>query len=649
MTEPRVIAGRYEVGALLGYGGMAEVHQATDLRLGRTVAIKILRPDLSRDSLFQSRFRREAKAAGSLNHPSIVAVYDTGEEQDGSDLVPYIVMEFIDGRTLREILRVERRIEPSRAMEIVAEVCAALDFSHRAGIVHRDVKPANVMITRAGAVKVMDFGIARAVADSAATMTQTAAVIGTAQYLSPEQARGETVDARSDVYSTGCLLYELVTGNPPFQGDSPVAVAYQHVRETAPVPSSLNPAVPRPLDSIVMKALAKNPMNRYQSAAEMRSDLQRGLASLPVTAEPVLSDAERTQFMAATPPLRRPNDSGPIALHEEDRDSGRRGAILLTAAVVVLLLVVAGVAYAVLHPSKKKVAAPPTVVTTTVPNLVGMKSADIGNTLLKSNLTLGASTSVLTCPVKVTVGAVCAQTPPARAAATLHTAVKVTVLTAPATVTVPSVTNLTRDEAIATLRASQLQANPSEVNSDQAKGTVIEQKPGYGQQAAPGSVVILQIANGKHRIPTDLVGLSEGAAKTELNNDAELLAIATKTVLVTTKKQNGKVQTTDPAPGTWVDTTTKVTLTIGRYLPPCPTTAPGSTSPPTTTAGSTSPPTIPVPTIPAPTIPVPTSRTAQPSLTPSVTPSITGAILTPSPLRLAALPTTGPTVAPTCQ
>ena len=231
MTQPRLVGGRYELGELIGYGGMAEVHRGRDTRLGRDVAIKVLRPDLARDPSFLNRFRREAQSAAGLNHPSIVAVYDTGQDTapDGTSQ-PYIVMEFVEGRTLRDILKAEGRLPARRAMEIAADVCGALDFSHRAGLIHRDVKPANVMITASGAVKVMDFGIARAVADNGATVTQTANVIGTAQYLSPEQARGETVDARSDVYSTGCLLYELVTGVPPFQGDSPVAVAYQHVR-----------------------------------------------------------------------------------------------------------------------------------------------------------------------------------------------------------------------------------------------------------------------------------------------------------------------------------------------------------------------------------------------------------------------------------
>ena len=249
---------RYEIGPIIGRGGMAEVHEGRDVRLGRRVAIKVMRADLARDESFQARFRREAQAAAGLNHPNIVAVYDTGEEIVGEGphavRVPFIVMEYVDGMTLRQLLTSGRRLLPERALEITAGVLAALDYSHRHGIVHRDIKPANIMLTRAGDAKVMDFGIARALADSAGTMTQTSAVLGTAQYLSPEQARGEIVDARSDLYSTGCLLYELLTTRPPFTGDSPVSIAYQHVSEQAVPPSQVDSSVPSSVDAVVMKA-----------------------------------------------------------------------------------------------------------------------------------------------------------------------------------------------------------------------------------------------------------------------------------------------------------------------------------------------------------------------------------------------------------
>src|SRR5215204_2647743 len=298
-SSPTTVGGRYELGEPLGRGGMAEVRRAVDQRLGRSVAVKQLRTDLAIDPTFQARFRREAQSAAGLNHPTIVAVYDTGEEIDplSGVSIPYIVMELVEGPTLRDVLRDGRKILPERALELTQGVLDALSYSHKAGIVHRDIKPANVMLTPNGGVKVMDFGIARAVADTSATMTQTAAVIGTAQYLSPEQARGETVDARSDLYSTGCLLYELLVGHPPFVGDSPVSVAYQHVREDPKAPSDINREVSPDVDAIVLKALAKNPLNRYQSAQEMRADALRAVSGRPVLATPVMNEAE-TMAMA---------------------------------------------------------------------------------------------------------------------------------------------------------------------------------------------------------------------------------------------------------------------------------------------------------------------------------------------------------------
>jgi serine/threonine-protein kinase len=284
MTQPRLLGDRYELDGVVGRGGMAEVYRARDLRLDRTVAIKTLRTDLARDPTFQARFRREAQSAASLNNPTIVAVYDTGEDMSSGTPVPFIVMEFVDGRTVRDLLIEGHRLLPERTLEIVSGVLRALEYSHQAGIVHRDIKPGNVMVTRNGDIKVMDFGIARAMSDTQATMTQTAQVIGTAQYLSPEQARGERVDARSDLYSTGCLMYELLTGRPPFTGDSPVAIAYQHVRENPVPPSRLDPSLPPWADSIVLKAMAKSPNDRYQSAAEMDADIQRAASGMQVAA-----------------------------------------------------------------------------------------------------------------------------------------------------------------------------------------------------------------------------------------------------------------------------------------------------------------------------------------------------------------------------
>ncbi|GAB3704491.1 Stk1 family PASTA domain-containing Ser/Thr kinase [Amycolatopsis oliviviridis] len=343
MSTPRLLSNRYELGETLGYGGMSEVHHGHDVRLGREVAIKILRADLARDPQFQERFRREAQNAAALNHPAIVAVYDTGETNTEFGPLPYIVMEYVEGRTLRDIVKTEGPMSQKRAMEVMADVCAALDFSHRHGIVHRDVKPANVMITKNGAVKVMDFGIARAMHDGQSAMTQTAAVIGTAQYLSPEQARGESVDARSDVYAAGCVLYELITGEPPFTGDSPVAVAYQHVREDPNPPSSVNPAVAPELDAVVLKALAKGPANRYQSSAEMRSDLVRTLSGQRPSAPMVMSEDERTQVMDSDRRVPQRYDQ----YEEDDEDPAAKkkrrawliaGLVVSLAAIVLLIM-----------------------------------------------------------------------------------------------------------------------------------------------------------------------------------------------------------------------------------------------------------------------------------------------------------------------
>ncbi|TDC83184.1 Stk1 family PASTA domain-containing Ser/Thr kinase, partial [Actinomadura sp. 7K507] len=349
MSQPRLLGGRYELETVIGRGGMAEVYRARDLRLDRVVAVKTLRSDLARDPTFQARFRREAQSAASLNHPSVIAVYDTGEDMIGENSIPYIVMEYVDGSTLRDLLRENRALLPDKALEITDGILRALDYSHRGGIVHRDIKPANVMLTRQHEVKVMDFGIARAMADSAATMTQTAQVIGTAQYLSPEQARGERVDARSDIYSTGCVLYELLTGQPPFTGDSPVAIAYQHVREEPVPPSQVDPQIPQWADAIVLKAMAKEADHRYQNANDFRQEIQRVLQGQPVASTAASTmlmggQAQGTQVMGGPPPhtqMQRPADDGyglPPARYDDDYPerggTGKKAALWVGLAVL---------------------------------------------------------------------------------------------------------------------------------------------------------------------------------------------------------------------------------------------------------------------------------------------------------------------------
>jgi eukaryotic-like serine/threonine-protein kinase len=288
-TTPQVLLDRYEVGRLLGAGGMAEVFEGRDRLLARRVAIKVLQSQFVRDPSFLIRFKREAQAAASLSHPNIVGVYDTGSE-DGTH---FIVMEYVDGRTLKDVIRAEGPLYPERAAEVCADVCSALVAAHARGLIHRDIKPGNVMLTPDGKVKVMDFGIARAATSE--TITQTAAVVGTAQYISPEQAQGQAVDYRSDIYSTGCCLYEMLTGTVPFTGATPVAIAYRHVREDPTPPRMLNRDVPAPLEAICLKAMAKLPDNRYQTAAELHDDLERFRNGRPVLATPLLNGAAATQ------------------------------------------------------------------------------------------------------------------------------------------------------------------------------------------------------------------------------------------------------------------------------------------------------------------------------------------------------------------
>jgi serine/threonine-protein kinase len=372
MTTPRQLSDRYELGEILGFGGMSEVHIARDMRLHRDVAVKVLRADLARDPSFYLRFRREAQNAAALNHPAIVAVYDTGEAETTAGPLPYIVMEYVDGVTLRDIVHTDGPMPPRRAIETIADACQALNFSHQHGIIHRDVKPANIMISKTGAVKVMDFGIARAIADSGHNVTQTAAVIGTAQYLSPEQARGDSVDARSDVYSLGCVLYEILTGQPPFVGDSPVAVAYQHVREDPVPPSERHQGISPELDAVVLKALAKNPENRYQTAAEMRADLVRVHNGEPPEAPKVLTDAERTSMLAAAPATNRSTQTEQVSRHQPAYDDRRRGGgsvgrWLIAAAVLAVLTVVVTIAINMVGGNPRDVQ---------VPDVTGQASAD---------------------------------------------------------------------------------------------------------------------------------------------------------------------------------------------------------------------------------------------------------------------------------
>jgi beta-lactam-binding protein with PASTA domain/predicted Ser/Thr protein kinase len=576
MTTPRLLGSRYEIGETLGYGGMAEVHRGRDVRLGREVAVKVLRADLARDPSFQARFRREAQAAASLNHPAIVAVYDTGEE-DVYGNQPYIVMEYVEGRTLRDVLKIEGRLMPRRAMEIVADVCAALDFSHRNGIIHRDVKPGNVMITRTGAVKVMDFGIARAVADNAATVTQTAAVIGTAQYLSPEQARGENVDARSDVYSTGVLLFELITGSPPFTGDSPVAVAYQHVRENPPPPSTLNPDVPPELDAIVLKAMAKNPANRYQSAGEMRADLIRAINGRPVEAEPVMTADEVTTVLGG-PRTGQYGATGygtrvtgrPPTTPKKDRSPWFWAGIIAAA----LLVIAAGTFGVVqlLGGDGDDVS---------VPNVVGQTQAQAKRTLEDAGLVPEFTTGVSTPQQK---GQVISTDPAAGFGLKRGGSVSVVVGAGPAQITLDDYKGVQYEDAAASLRSKKLIPVRNLVNNSAPAGQVISTNPAANSRVSEGARITLNVSSGKTELP-NVVGRSEQDA-TSILNQAGFSNIDRQVVPPPDDQEAGTVFRTDPTANTAVSPDQRITLFIAKEKPtPSPTT-PSPTPPPT---GTTTP------------------------------------------------------------
>jgi len=500
MAKATLLGGRYEIGATLGVGGMAEVYRGRDARLGRDVAVKILRTELAADPTFIARFRREAQAAASLNHPHIVAVYDTGEDSG----VPYIVMEHVEGQTLRDVLRGGRML-PQRALEIVADVCSALEYSHVAGIVHRDIKPANVMLTTNGTVKVMDFGIARATTSQ--TMTQTAAVLGTVQYLSPEQARGEHVDARSDVYSTGCLLYELLTETPPFVGDSPVAVAYQHVREDPELPSRRAPGITPGMDAIVLKAMAKNPGNRYQTASDFREDLLRASAGRPVAATPILAEEDATSLLMPEPgtALLPPFDRGP-------RRVGRgAGYALLALSVVLLFTSAALLARYLTRTGDSDVLQ--------MPDLINRTEREARDLLAARGLEVGEVERQAVDPSQKQsqpAGTVIDQDPIGRVKVRAGADVKIVVSTGVRRVRIPSVVGALLGDARSQLADLQLQiSRVDQVDGAKREGEVLVINPPPGTEVEAGSKVIVAVSTGKVAVP-DVVGLDEETASNDL-------------------------------------------------------------------------------------------------------------------------------------
>ncbi|MFE7130275.1 Stk1 family PASTA domain-containing Ser/Thr kinase [Streptomyces sp. NPDC057638] len=572
MEEPRRLGGRYELSSVIGRGGMAEVYLGHDSRLGRTVAVKTLRADLARDPSFQARFRREAQSAASLNHPAVVAVYDTGEDYVDGVSIPYIVMEYVDGSTLRELLHSGRRLLPERTLEMTIGILQALEYSHRNGIVHRDIKPANVMLTRTGQVKVMDFGIARAMGDAGMTMTQTAAVIGTAQYLSPEQAKGEQVDARSDLYSTGCLLYELLTVRPPFVGDSPVAVAYQHVREEPQPPSTFDPEITPEMDAIVLKALVKDPDYRYQSADEMRADIEACLDGQPVAAtasfgtvgyggygnEERPTTALRQPEMAAQtsmlPPM-NPDDGGFGSYDDgrgrrRQRKSNTSTALLVVAGVLVLIgAILIGRA---LWPSGGD--APDTVA---VPTLVGKTVAEATALADTAGVKIAQSGAERCDQPK---GSICSQTPESGDMESGETVQYVLSEGAPQ-VEVPDVTEKSRETAEATLKTKGFKVEIKEESTEEeSPGTVLSQQPKGLAMAEKGSTVTLTVAKEQPKDVPDVVNSQLDSARNQL----EMLGFQVRVQEIDSDQPQGQVLEQDPGPNSTARKGSTVTLKVSK-------------------------------------------------------------------------------------
>ena len=676
--EPRVLGGRYEVGALIGRGGMADVHVGTDLRLGRTVAIKILRTDLARDSSFLARFRREAQSAAGLSHPAIVGVFDSGEETvhelaGGAPVqVPYIVMEFVDGRTLREVLNEApgKVLEPAEAARITAAVLTAMEYAHARGLVHRDIKPANVMVTSSGAVKVMDFGIARALADTAATMTQTSAVMGTARYLSPEQAQGLDVDGRSDLYSVGCLLYELLAGRTPFQGD-PVSLVYQHLGETPKPPSTYRP-LPQGIEAVTLHALEKDPDERYQDAASFRADLSAVRADQPVSAAAMASLAAVTGTGAAGGPgagsggsaaaagvgaaalgagaaaaarSRRamsPTESVPVpgpdpapgdadgergvAAYLDDRwertdelpvrERRHPGAALLLGALA--LLAVAGVAwvlYSVIGPGS----GPPEPVQVTVPSTVGQTEARAREMLTEHRLTVGDVTPRHSDREEGTV----IDQNPQGGMAEENSAVDLVVSAGPEAITVPDLRGWDEDSAraeLARLKFTNVAEKPKLTDSpDHEKDEVIATTPEGGTAAAPDELITLEVASGKVKMP-ELVGKTRDEAVLLVHDNG--LVLEEVQLLQTWEQDPGTVLEQSTDPDKRVNLGTRITIVVAELPPqtatvttektvtqaPPPTSEEPTSDPPTSEEPTTDPPTSEEPSDP----PDPTTPTSPP-------------------------------------
>ncbi|PPF18711.1 Stk1 family PASTA domain-containing Ser/Thr kinase [Rathayibacter sp. AY1D7] len=549
--EGRLIAGRYQVGPRLGRGGMSEVYLGTDTRLGRTVAIKELKLSLSSDSAFRLRFRQEAQSASRMSHPTIVRVFDAGEEVSLDDngaesRRPFIVMEHIEGRLLKDLIA-EGPLDVDEAVRITEGILTALEYSHRAGVVHRDIKPGNIMLTPSGQVKVMDFGIARAVSDSAATVAQTTAILGTAAYFSPEQAKGEQVDARSDLYSAGIVLFELLTGRAPFRGDTPVAVAYQHVSETPPAPSSINPAVTPALDAVVARALSKDRYERFQGAAEFRDDLRDAAAGRLPDHRPI---DELTTSLFAARSQGGVNDSE-LALRQLAEDNSivrtqRRPPVLwIWSSIVVLAVIVAALVIWVLTlqpastlPSQSR----------EVPTLTETTYDSAQSTLTELDL---VPSQVAEYSSTVPEGEVIRTDPGSGTIVAPETVIRIVVSQGPQPVAVPDTVGQNLAEAIDALTAvGFVEGSQTRENSPTVPGDVVlSASPGAGQQVAPGTPVDLTVSSGQVTLP-DLVGTSLSSALATLASEKlQLVGVEVPDETCDATRANPPITTQSLAPG----------------------------------------------------------------------------------------------------
>lgn len=583
----RIGGGRYEIRSLIGRGGMAEVHQAYDTLLSRVVAIKMLRIDLAKDTVFLTRFRREALASASLNHENIVQVYDTGEQvvtaPDGTEVhVPYIVMELVEGHTVHQLLTDGQPVPINEAVEIMSGVLNALEYSHKRGLVHRDIKPGNVMLTNSGKIKVMDFGIARALEDSGQTMTSTDAVVGTAQYLSPEQARGETVDTRSDLYSCGCMLFELLTGRAPFKGDSAVSVAYQHVAEMPPLPSAIAADISPELDRMVMKSLAKRPEERYQDAASMRSDMVRAAAGAAISAPmlPPLPVTTPTEGIAAPHTSYAPAQWSQVLgedLDNEDEEKEiaqkKKKRKTIWAVVIGILVAIALIALVWWLIASNKNQEPEQVA---IPeNIIGMSAIEAQRSLEDLGLVMEQGQAIAS--ETVDKGKVAATDPKPGSMVDPGSTVTIQLSSGAAEITVPDVSGQTQDAARKTLEDAGLQVGSVKYEDDSkvAADRVIRTTPEAGSSASKDEEIILVLASGYVSIDSgQVVGKSQEQGLKHLAD----LGLQTNTVTEeTTAAPNGQIIAVDPSGRVKVGSS--VTVKVAK-TPPAP--SPGPSSSPST-------------------------------------------------------------------